>query len=173
MSCVTSLYFTVTVILSSVCFLQQLHMWLGQIRAENRFLNFYVRMKTDARLKWQSFLRWGVDADSCWTGKMCLNRLQYLSTSWSRPQSRPCANPPRGMQRGICSVHSHHGASAVPERVVGRMNGLTGPLESTEVLFTRKTRSIFVLFWKSWSLNTVMWYLMKRQMRYVLLSVPS
>lgn len=39
-------------------------------------------------------LRRGVEADSCWTGKTCLNRLHYLITPCSFSQYRPCATPP-------------------------------------------------------------------------------
>lgn len=72
-------------------------------------------------------LRRGVEADSCWTGKTCLNRLHYLITPCSFSQYRPCAtHPPRACKVGFAVYTVITEASAVHDRVSGWMEGLAG-----------------------------------------------
>lgn len=64
-------------------------------------------------------LRWGVEADSCWIGKTCLNRFHYLITPCSYSQYRAC-------KVGFAVYTVITEASAVHDRVSGWMEELAG-----------------------------------------------
>lgn len=53
-----------------------------------------------------SFLRWGVKADSCWTGKMCLSRFHYLITPYFYPNPGLVQTPSGHAKRDLQSTQS-------------------------------------------------------------------
>lgn len=53
-----------------------------------------------------SFLRWGVKADSCWTGKMCLDGFHYLITPCFYPNPGLVQTPSGHAKRDLQSTQS-------------------------------------------------------------------
>lgn len=114
------------------------------------------RKQTAVRSSSVLFLSRGVEADCCWTCKMCLNRLHYLSTSCPRPQSRPCANPPGACKEGFAVYTVISEASAVPERVSGWMKMTDRAAGVDQDIIHLLNRIYFWFLLSSPGLNTVM-----------------
>lgn len=98
------------------------------------------------------FLCRGVSANFCWICKNVPQPLALPHYTLPLPPILALCKPPQGMQRGICSVHSHHwGFSSVWEGQ--RMNEWTGWAAGVDHDRICLLKSNFVFSWRHGSLE--------------------